>query len=374
LSVGVVVLSLFFKRVLPRLPIAFFAVIASIWASDVFDFAGHGIAIMGPTAGGLPSLQLPLPTWHEALTLLPVAVSCFAVILAQSSATGRVFADRYDEQLDEDADILGLAAANAAAAVTGAFVVNGSPTQTAMADLAGARSQYAQLTFAAVVAIVLLFLSGWLEYLPRAVLASVVFTIAIGLLDLKSLREIRRESPGEFALAVFTAGAVVVVGVENGIVLAVAISLMRHVRHSYHPHTVILAPGPDGQWQPRTATPGMQTAPGLIVYRFGADLFFANDHFFVDEVRRLIDAAPTRVHRFIVDAGAITDLDFSASRTLKNLCDALTGQGIDFVFARVSAYLRADMDRHGISPAIGEGRIFSTLHEALGEPAHPPPG
>ena len=116
--------------------------------------------------------------------------------------------DHSREHVDEDADILGLAAANAAAAISGAFVVNGSPTQTAMADQAGARSQIAQLAFAAVVLIVLLFLTGPLQYLPHCVLASIVFTIAVGMVDVRGLRAIRRESPGEFLLALFTAAAV----------------------------------------------------------------------------------------------------------------------------------------------------------------------
>ena len=136
------------------------------------------------------------------MALLSVAASCFVMIIAQSAATSRVFALRHHERVDADADILGLATANAAAAVSGTFVVNGSPTQTAMADSAGARSQIAQLVFAGVVLLVLLVLTGLLQYLPRCVLAAIVFTIAVGMINLAALRDIRRESPGEFYLAV----------------------------------------------------------------------------------------------------------------------------------------------------------------------------
>src|SRR5204863_1096712 len=167
----------------------------------------------GQVPGGLPTLALPEVTWSEALALLPVAASCFVVIIAQSAATSRAFALRYRERVDEDADILGLSAANAAAAVSGTFVVNGSPIQTAMADSAGARSQVAQLVFAGVVLLVLLVLTGPLQYLPRCVLAGIVFTIAVGMVDVKGLRAIFHESSGEFFLAVFTAAAVVAIGV-----------------------------------------------------------------------------------------------------------------------------------------------------------------
>jgi SulP family sulfate permease len=353
------------NRLLPRVPVSLIAVVGTIAASAAFRFAERGIAVIGPVPGGLPAIGLPEVTWSETLALLPVAASCFVMIIAQSAATSRVFALRYRERVDEDADILGLSAANAAAAVSGAFVVNGSPTQTAMVDRAGARSQLAQLVFAGIVLLVLLALTGPLQYLPRCVLAAIVFTIALGMIDATGLRDIRRESPGEFYLAVGTTAVVVAIGVEEGILLAIVLSLLRHVRHSYRPHTMVLAPDAAGQWMPVPATPGAETEPGLIIYRFGADLFYANDHRFTDEVRSLVEHAPTPVRWFIVDAGAITDLDYSAARSIRELLDDLARQKVDMLFGRVSPYLRSDMDRHGITAAIGEARIFTTLHDAI---------
>jgi sulfate permease, SulP family len=331
LAVLVVAVILVFKWLKPRWPVPLVAVVASIACSASLNFAAHGISIMGPV----------------------------------TAATSRAFATKYGETADEDANLLGLAAANVAAGLSGAFVVNGSPTQTAMGDSAGARSQFAQLVFALVVLLVLLFASRWLQYLPHCVLAAIVFTIAVGLVHVGQLFDIRRESPGEFRLAVTTALAVVVIGVENGILIAIGLSLLRHVRHSYRPHTMVLASSNGGRWQPEPSQPGMQTAPGLIVYRFGADLFYANDHLFVDEVERLVDSAPEPVHCVVVDAAAITDLDYSAGRSVNTLCTALAQRGVKVVFGRVNRYLHADMDRHGITPVVGAQNIYPTLHEAL---------
>ena len=353
------------NRVAPRLPVSLFAVVGTIAASAAFRFAERGIAVIGPVPGGLPPIGLPDVTWSDVLALLPVAASCFVMIIAQSAATSRAFAQSYHEHVDEDADILGLSAANAVAAVSGTFVVNGSPTQTAMADRAGARSQVAQLVFAGLALLVLLFLTGPLQYLPRCVLGSIVFTIALGMIDVKGMRGIRRESPGEFYLAIGTAAAVVVIGVEQGLLLAITLSLFRHVHHSYSPHTMMLAPNATGRWVSVPATPGKETEPGLIVYRFDSDLFYANANRFAVEVRALVDGAPTPIRWFIVDAGAITDIDYSAGQAIRDLLDDLTRQGIAVVFARVSPYLRSDMDRHRITAAIGETRIFTTLHEAV---------
>jgi SulP family sulfate permease len=365
LSIFVVASILLGRRFAPRFPVSLALVVGTIAASAWFHLADHGFAVIGPVPGGLPSLKWPDVSWSETIALLPVAGSCFVMIIAQSAATSRVYGTIHKEHVDEDADILGLAVANAAAAISGAFVVNGSPTQTAMADQAGARSQIAQLAFAAVVLIVLLFLTGPLQYLPHCVLASIVFTIAVGMVDVRGLRAIRRESPGEYLLALFTAAAVPALGVEQGILLAIVLSLVRHVRHSYRPHTMVLMPNAEGRWAPAPAAPGTQTAPGLIVYRFGADLFYANADRFADEARALVDHAPAPVRWFVVDASAVTDIDYSAARAVMDLFREFAAKNVAVAFGRVSPSLRADLDRHGVSANVGEARIFATLHEAI---------
>jgi MFS superfamily sulfate permease-like transporter len=197
------------------------------------------------------------------------------------------------------------------------------------------------------------------------VLAGIVFTIAVGMIDVKGLKDILSESAGEFRLALLTAAAVPGIGVEEGILFAIALSLVRHVRHSYRPNTMIVTEDAKGHWIPMPAHPGAETRPGLIVYRFGADLFYANADRFADETRALIDAAPQPVKWFVVDASAVTDIDFSAARTLRDLIRELAGRKIDVAFGRVSPSLRSDMERHGIAAILGEGRIFESLHEAV---------
>ena len=365
LAAVVTSLILIARGLVPKWPVSFVIVIGTIAASAAYGFSARGIPVIGPVPAGLPAFGLPQVSWREFLDLLPVAASCFVMILAQSAATARAFATKYAEHLVENDDLLGLSAANAAAALSGSFVVNGSPTQTAMADSAGARSQFAQVIFAAIVLVVLLFLTGPLQYLPRCVLAAIVFTIAIGMLHFGDLRAIARESPGEFQLALLTALAVAGMGVERGILIAIGLSLLRHVKHSYRPHSAVLAPGPAGRWEPVPPTPGTQTTPGLIVYRFDADLFFANAERFVSEVRALVDAAPSRVHCVVIDAAAITNIDYSAARTLQGLSSELSRRGIRLIFARASEFLRSDLVRHGVAAVLGKNCIFSTLHEGL---------
>src|SRR5580700_6527228 len=206
LSAGVVALVLVLHRFAPRVPGALIAVVGTIAASALFDFSQHGIHVVGAVAGGLPHLSMPLLNWTLINQLLPIAGSCFLMIVAQSAVTARAYAAKHHQVLDENRDLLGISAANAAAAFTGTFVVNGSPTQTAMVETSGGSSQLAHLSTALVVMLVLLFLTGPLQFLPICVLGAIVFTIAVRLVDLKGLRELRRKSPGEWILALITTG------------------------------------------------------------------------------------------------------------------------------------------------------------------------
>lgn len=365
LSAAVVAVVLALRRFAPHLPGPLFAVAGAVAASATFDFAGRGIPVIGAVPSGLPKLSLPDVGWRDVGALLPIAGSCFLMIVTQSAATARAYAARHRETLDEDADLVGLSAANALAAVSGAFVVNGSPTQTAMVEMSGARSQLAQIATAAVVALLLLFLTGPLQYLPHCVLGAIVFTIAAGLVDVRGLRDILRESPGEFHLALVTAAVVVGVGVEQGILLAMVLSLLRHVRQSYRPHTDVLVGSAGGLWQPVAASPGAMSGPGLLVYRFGAGLFYANANGFAAEVRALVEGAPSPVRWLILDAGAITSLDYSAARAVRDLQNDLQRAGVRLLLAHVEPYLRADLDRHRLTGILGAQNLFDRLHEAL---------
>jgi len=355
------------KRFVPRWPAALLLVLGAIAASAAFDFEQRGIGVLGAVAGGLPPLGLPSVSAREVLALLPVAVSCVIVIVAQSAATARSFAQRHGEAEDFNRDLVGLAAANAAAACSGAFVVNGSPTQTATAEAVGARSQVAQLTFAAVTLVVLLVLTPALQLLPRCVLAALVFSIALHMIDLRALRDMRRESPGEYGLALLTAAAVVGLGVELGILLAMGLSLLRHVRHSYEPHTGVLVRDAAGEWQLLPCSDARFSEPGVLVYRFGADLFYANERRFADELRGLARRMGPDLRALVVDASAMADLDYSAARTLRDLIDELQTHRTALVFGRVSPALRADMQRHGIAAALGAEHVHASLHEALAD-------
>ena len=371
LSASVLAFVLLLRHFAPKIPGALVAVVAAIAASAAWNFSGHGIATIGPVAGGLPHLGLTAlmslrdMDRKEIELLLTVSASCAVMILTQSAATARVYAARHYEKVDENIDLYGLSAANAAAALSGGFVVNGSPTQTAMMESAGGQSQLAQITTAFVVGVVLLFLTGPLQYLPTCVLGVLVFLVALRLINFKELHEIRGESPQEYALAVMTAVVVVLVGVEEGIVLAMLVSLARVVRHDYHPHSGVLQLNADGGWNLAPVAPHVVTQPGLVLYRFGAELFYANAGRFLEEVTQVVQPMPSDVKWLVVDAEAMTHMDYTASRVVLGLKKNLTEANVELAFARVPWDLKSDLDRHHVTEAIGRNRMFNRLHDAI---------
>jgi sulfate permease, SulP family len=362
-AIAVLAIILGFHKISKRIPGALIAVIGAIIASWAMDLASSGVATLGAVPRGLP--HFGLPQVHLSTSLLmqlsPVAFSIFVVILAQSAATSRAYAARHSEPLDENRDLVGLSLANVGAGLSGAFVVNGSPTATEMVDSAGGRCQLAQLTSSAVVLLVLLFLTGPLAYLPAAVLSAVVFLICVDLIDVRGMRQIFRERPAEFGVALITAATVVLVGVEQGILLAMFLSLVSHTRHGYRPkNAVIVEAQPEG-WRSVPVSSQGQLLPGLLAYRFTHGMYYANAEQLSKEVTRLAKEANPPLVWFLIDASAVDDIDYTAAATLRALYAMLQEQGIRLIFYGVSEVVYAQLERSGITDLVGRDAFYATV-------------
>ena len=319
--------------------------------------------MVGPVPRGLPSLGLPALSWHDAGALLGASVSMFVVILAQSAATSRAYAAKYEEEFSEATDLTGLAAANAAAAFTGTFVVNGSPTKTQMVDSAGGRSQLSQLTAFGVVLIVLVLFTGPLAYLPDAALAAVVFVIAVELIDLLGMRHIltvRKTSspwPCSPRPRCWSWGS--------------STASCRHHRLDRRPPAAQLQPAQQrpGQVTGRTLAacppePGARTEEGLVAYRFGTSLYYANASRLVEDVAALVGhGSPLRW--LVIDCAAIGDVDYTASAVLVKVAEHVHQHHVHLALSCVLGPVRQQLDHYGISKALGHDAYFDTPGAAL---------
>jgi sulfate permease, SulP family len=356
-----------------KVPGALIAVVGMIALSAAFDFQAKGVSVLGTVPGGLPQFGLPQVTlsWNLVQTLLPTAFSMFIVILAQSAATSRAYAAKYDERFSENADLVGLTLANVGAGLTGTFVVNGSPTKTQMVDSAGGRSQLAQITTVVIVLLVLLFLTSPLAFMPNAVLSAVVFLIGVELVDTPGMSRILAQRKAEFWVALLTAAVVVFVGVEQAIILAIVLSLLEHTRRGYKPKNTVLAQGASGRLQPVPITKPAELLPGLAVYRFNHSMYYANSDLFGEQVLELAkEADPEPLRWLCLDLTAVDDVDYTAGAAIAQAIKELKDRNIRLVFVHASDEVRADLDGYGITDLAGKDAYFDeipALERAFGE-------
>ena len=260
-------------------------------------------------------------------SLVPTALAMSVVILAQSAATARAYAWKYDRPINENADLVALSLANLGAGLTGTFVVNGSPTKTEMVDAAGGRTQWAHLTMAAIVLLVLLFFTGPIALLPIAALSGIVFMIGVDLVKLRELRRIRAVRPSEFWVAAATAATVLLFGVEIAIGVAMALSMLDHTRRGYRPRNEVIARGEDGHARLVPVSQPQEYEPGLLVYRFSHSMYYANADLLSAELTSLASGARPPLRWLVLDMGAVDDVDFSAAQTLLSLRTTLALAG-----------------------------------------------
>jgi SulP family sulfate permease len=300
-------------------------------------------------------------------TLIAVSTSIFVLILAQSAATSRAYAAKYNEDFDENVDLVGLAGANLAAGVSGTFVVNGSPTKTQMVDGAGGRSQLAQLTTGVIVVIVLLLLTAPIQYLPQAVLSSVVFLIGLELVDYRGMARIFRVRLDEFVVAALTMATVIVIGVEQGIILAIVASIVIHLRHSYQPHnSVFVIAGDGGRPRVQPVTFDARTLPGLVVYRFAAGLYFANANHLLSDVNGFVaDTDGDDLAWLCIDASAMADCDYTGAEVLKQAHATLSEHGVRLVFTELLHEVEVEFDTFGLTAELGADAFFPTVVDVI---------
>ena len=364
-TVAVIATLVIFEKWIPMIPGGLVAVVGTIAVSWAFDLDTHGVSTLGEVPGGLPHIGLPSGVgWDDVGPLLATSVSMFLVIIAQSAATSRAYAVKYKERFVENTDIVGLSLANVAAGLSSAFIVNGSPTKSKMAEEAKARSQVAMLAMAGTVAVVLLFLTKPLQYMPNATLAAVVFVIGVKLIDYRHMAEIRRLRKNEFWIAAVTTAMVVGVGVEQGVILAIVLSVLLHVKRHYEPNDSVIQRDERGHITRATPTPGTVSEPGLVVYRFGVGLFYANASRFSEEVLGLVDV-PDPPKWLVLLADAIDDVDFTGGKTIVETAQQLAERGVVFAVAVVGDDVRRELDRFGLTEKIGEERYFDTLGDAF---------
>ena len=350
----------------PRFPGALLVVVAAITASAALGLAGHGVATVGAIPSGLPGLALPTAPLRDLLALVPAALGIFFVSFSDEILTARAFAGRHGQHVHVDTELTAIGAASLVAGITQGFPIGASNSRTAVNDQMGSRTQLSGLLAAAAVAVVLLFLTEPMRYLPKATLGAVIVAAAIGLVDPSAWRGIARTSRVEVAIAALTLAGVVAVGVLEALLVAVALSIVDVVRRSATPHDAVLGWVERlGRYADVRVHPSARVTPGVLIYRLDDRLFFANASYVKGRIREAIDGAPTPVRWFVFDAGALTHVDATGVGALESLVGSLREQQVTFVFARLKDPMRRRLAEAGVLDLVGERHVHPTVRAAV---------
>ena len=366
--VGIVSLALMFGLALwfPRWPAALIVVLLGIAVSWALDLAGDGVRVTGPVPAGLPSIEMPVLGGGQALTLGGVAISIFLVGFADSILTARSFAAKRNETVDADQELVAFAASNLAAGLSHGMPVGTSGSRTAVNLDMRAGSQVSGIVSAAVIAVILLFLTDPIQYLPAAVLGAVIIVASLKLIDPDQWRALAAGSRTELMIAAVTTFAVINIGVLFALVVAVLLSILDVIRRAAAPADAVLGwSKTSDRYADVTAVADAEVTPGTVVYRFSDRLFFANVHRFKRRVWAAADAAPKPTWHVVLDLEGVPDIDSTAAGALRELEEGLTSRNITLDLARASSSLTESLDRFGLADVIGPSHLHATVSAAV---------
>jgi SulP family sulfate permease len=349
-----------------RIPGALIGLVASVVFVASAGLIARGVQVVGTVHGGLPSFAVPSASLLQARHLLIPALTIAFIVVAQTAATVRASTAGAPATQDFNVDLVGIGAGSLVAGVSGSFAVNSSPPRTGIVTASGGRSQLTSLVAAVVVIGVVLFATGLLKDLPKATLGAILLFVASRLFRIKVLRGILAFSGWEFAVAVLTGLMVAVVGIEQGVVLAMVLSLADRTRRAARPAVAVLGRevGTD-HWIPTDVGRATQAVPGVLVFLIYGPLWYGNADYVRLRVQTLVTEATTPIHGLVLDANGVSDVDFTGAQALGALISELKQAGVRTVIARSSHIVHHDLKHSGVLAIVGVDGLRDSIEEAV---------
>ncbi len=352
------------RRYAPKIPGALVALVLLTVIVAVFNLAEKGVGVLGEMPSGPPTLTMPHIPAADYLRLLPGAMAIVAILLCEGLLLVRSYSSKHGYKADGDQMLFAYGVANLAAGFTGSLVTGNSASRSAAMEASGSRSQLPSLVAAGTIAVVMLFFTDMLAYLPNAALAGIVANAVLSLIEVHELRELWRMRRSEFWIAATCLLSVLVVGPLRAVIVAFLLSTIDVIRRASRPETAALQEAPDGSHFFPVGAAATATSSGLVVYRFGAPLYFANATLFLDEVEQLIDRAPSPVRWFVLDAEAMVDVDTTGAEVLHQAITMLSQRHIVFAVSRADRPFRSWLEKYELMALIDQNRFYPTNRHA----------
>jgi MFS superfamily sulfate permease-like transporter len=372
IALAVLAIVIVSEQVDHRIPGALIGVVGATAVVAAAGLTSHGVKVVGSIQTGLPSFGLPSANGHQVGQLLAMVVTVAFLCIVQTSATARSTGVADTKPGDFNTDLVAVGAGSLLSGFAGSFAVDASPPRTAVVGSAGGKSQTASLVAVAAVVAVLAFATGLLKDLPEATLGAILIFVASRLFHVQELRRILRFGWFEFGLLLITVVVVVFVGVEQGVVAAALLALAQRTRLAARPQFAVLGrePGTD-HWIETDIGRTTEQVPGVLVYLLYAPIWYANASHVVERIGEAIASAPETVRVLVLDANAMSDVDYTGAKELAGLLAKLDKSGVTVGFARSSHMVHHDLKRAGLLETIGSNRLFASVEEAVRSLAHP---
>jgi high affinity sulfate transporter 1 len=366
LGLGLLAVLIAVKRLAPKVPGPLVGVVLGGLLVFAFDLGAHGVSVVGDVPSGLPALRVPSIDPNHWQSLAMGAMGIALVSYCSAMLTARSFAARNHYEIDANQDFIALGAANLAAGLSQGFVISGADSRTAVNNAVGGKSRVTGLLAAAATGAAVLFLTGPLRYIPGPALAAVLIMAGIGLIDVATLKTLRAVSRFELRLSIIATLGVVLIGVLPGILIAVALAIIKLLILASRPGDAILGeiPGQDGLHD-IAGHPEAKTVPGLLVYRFDAAPLFFNADYFKRRIRAVLASAPVKPEWFLYSAEAANILDFTGAEAVEQIRSELAAQGIVFAVARSRGLFEIMITRTGLAERIGAEQLFPSVRSGV---------
>jgi SulP family sulfate permease len=365
IGLGAFVIVRLLKGYVPKAPAALIALILMTVTVAVFNLDQKGVGVLGSLPSGLPSLTLPNVPAADYLRLLPGAMAVVGITLCEALLLVRSCSRKHNTKADGDQVLFAYGMASVASGFTGSLVSGPSASRTAAMDAAGSRTQLSSLVAAAAVALVMVFFTDELAYLPTAALAGVVASAVLNLIEVEELRELWQMRRSEFWIAAVCLLSVLVFGPLQAVIIAFLLATIDVLRRASRPGTWVLQEAPDGSHFVPEETDHAPEPSGIIIYRFGAPLYFANATSFEEEVEKLVTQAATPVKWFVLDAEAMVDIDTTGEEVLHQVLTWLANRGVTVALSRANQPTSALLSHYHLLEVIGENRLYPTNRHAI---------
>ncbi len=367
IGLGVLAIIMLSEQIDARIPGALIGLALAAAAVVLLHLEDRGVSVLGSISVEMPKLAIPVVSARQLTSLLSLGLIISVVVMVQTAATTRSFPTDPNEPPDVNRDFIGIGTGSIFAGVIGAFPVNASPPRTAVVSETGGRSQIASVAAVAIVVLLLAFGTSLLHRIPNAALGGVLLFVALRIIRLRQIVAVARQSLGEFLLILVTAAGIIVLPIEQGVGLGIALSLLHGIWTTTRARVRPLerVPGTSIWWPVSPNLPGEQEA-GVIVAGFPAPLSFLNAYDFRRDILAAMNASSQKVRLVVLEATGIVEIDFTAAQVLADVIRQCHADGIDFALARLeSDRAQNAIVRFGIATILGPDRQFHSVEEAI---------